>query len=92
MILDLKLLNAIQNSDYNRIVNLLSINAMIVDGELNGSNCLHYAVQENTPVILRLLLENGANLAHLDSNGETPVEMAAREKRWDCVIAITEAE
>lgn len=51
---------------------------------------LHCAVKNNNIPMLRLLLKAGADTTCVNSQGQTPIQLAAAKGYWDCVNVIVE--
>lgn len=48
----------------------------------NGSNCCDHAFRLGYTEVVRLLLENGANLRAIDDRGYTPLNYAVDFSKW----------
>lgn len=56
----------------------------------NGQTALHYACSKNHPSIVKLLLENGAEINVQDKYGAAPVHRAAAQGHIDIVRILSE--
>lgn len=70
------LYSAVTNHDLKRAQKALSRGAD-VNASVNNATCLHFAVEENTPKMIDLLLNHGANVCLTDHLGRTPLFLAA---------------
>src|SRR5690606_31114337 len=73
------LITAVQRDDYNFLKNNLIQLANINERVLNGDTLLHLAVKKRNYVIVKILLENGANVCSLNVHGLSPLEIYPSE-------------
>merc|ERR1712142_351461 len=50
--------------------------------------CLHLAAYLGQPNIIALLIENGADLDPKNEDGETPLRMAIRERKYSSITTL----
>jgi ankyrin repeat protein len=55
-------------------------------------NVLHFAVINNNPDMVRLLVNAGVNCGKKNAGGQTPIQLAAEKEYWSCVIAFVETK
>ncbi len=70
------LYSAVENHNLKSAEKALSCGAD-VNAFINNATCLHFAVEENTPKMIDLLLNHGANVCLTDHLGRTPLFLAA---------------
>lgn len=71
---EIALFHAINKGDYESCQNLLEYDSKMVVGKRSA---LHFAIKQNQTECVRILLEKGADRLAPDSNGRTPIEIAA---------------
>lgn len=54
--------------------------------ESTQSGLLHLAGENNDPVMIRILLEHLVRMTDEDINHQTPIQLAANKKHWECVL------
>ena len=78
------ILRAVQENDFGRTQELLAGGADVNTQNLDGSSPLHYAAYEGSPALVRLLIEQGADV-NANGNGVTPLHYAALKGRVEVV-------
>jgi len=61
----------------------------------NGNGCLHTAIDNNNPTLIKLLLKYNDNNAFKNKKNRIPIAHALREgeeKKWSCALAIAESK
>lgn len=51
-----------------------------------GNTCLHWAANVGCAPIIRSLLEAGADTNAQNNQGDSPLHLAARERRYQCMV------
>ena len=69
--------DAIENSDYDRVVTLVESGANINAKNDDGESPLHFAAMYGNVQITRFLLSTGADIRIVDDEGNTPLHWAA---------------
>ena len=72
---------AIVKGDVDKIRALLfTAPALVAGQDTEGNSCLHYAIQELQPVVVNLLLEQGANPELPNAYKTSPIDLARKSK------------
>jgi ankyrin repeat protein len=85
------LIHAAKANQIETVAALIKANAAC-DWVLNEGNALHYAVINNNPDMIRILIPAGARCNKKNKSGHTPIHLAAHMKHWNCVIAFAETK
>ncbi len=67
-----------------------TLSRMILDEDRDGQTALHLAVENGHIDIVRVCLENGANVNHFNSNLITPLHLAATSGKLDIAQVLVE--
>ncbi len=83
------LVNAVNHKQVAAVRALLNAKATF-NWELGGDSVLHLAANHGNVEMITLLLQHGAKPNVRNNENLTPIEIAANDKKWDCVIAIAQ--
>ncbi|CAB0020981.1 unnamed protein product [Nesidiocoris tenuis] len=72
----------------NIVNSFLNSGAKIVKDETDSGSALHSAILSEEYSVIKFLLEQGADLDAYDSNGDTPLHLAVRQKNPELVQTI----
>ena len=75
----------------NAVDLLLDLGANINAVDVDGNNCLHYAVNSNNPTLLKKLLVRGAEKTNRNNSGKLPLDLA-RENNYGKIVDILSAK
>ena len=67
-----------EDDNYLAVVKFLITNNFPVNAKSNGQTPLHFAVRMGNIEVVKLLVENGANMNTLDGDGYSPVHKAVK--------------
>ena len=89
--LDRRLVDAARRSDVNAVRSLLTESVDPNSTEPDGTTALHWAAQQNTPEIARLLISAGASVKAANRYGVTPIYLAAVSGSADLIRQLLKA-
>ncbi|WP_353276286.1 ankyrin repeat domain-containing protein [Wolbachia endosymbiont (group B) of Villa cingulata] len=78
-----QLLAAVQDSDFNKVKDLVSQGAILNAQNWNGWTPLHFAVSNNRLDMAKCLIDEGANINAKDKDGRTPLYWASWINKLD---------
>ncbi|MCG8532889.1 MAG: ankyrin repeat domain-containing protein [Desulfovibrionales bacterium] len=83
---EIKVIEASIKNELSILKNLINENYDINERDERGLTSLHYAVAQGHSEVVKLLIENGAEIDSLDTNGNTPLNDAVFHSKGDPTI------
>jgi len=85
------LMSAARNGNEECVRVLIAAQADMAYADSYGMTALHYAVMKGNASICRVLVDEGASLTAENKDGKTPLALAKKELKAECVAIIEAA-